>query len=267
MIKLRNVRLSATAGAQLRIWQTQINGAGDYAAQVSVVDKEFSRRNRKNNKTFREVHAALTRMCSGERRCCYCEDSQANQVEHFKPKSLYPELVFVWSNYLYACAICNPPKNSRFAVFDAAGNPRDVTRQPNAAIMPPAKGEPVLINPRREDPTKWMQLDLLGTFRFVPTVPAGSREFQRVEYTIQLLDLNRDLLPEARERAFGDYRARLYEYIEKRDAGASAKQRKPLIEAIRTMPHPTVWFEMKRQWRKIDELKTLFTKAPEALTW
>lgn len=267
MIKLRNVRLPAKANAQLKIWQTQIDGVGNYAAQVAVADKEFSRRNRKRNPTFREVRAALTRMCSGERRCCYCEDSQANQVEHIKPKSLYPEVVFVWSNYLYACAICNPPKNSRFAVFDATGNFRDVTRQTNAPIMPPPKGKSVLINPRREDPTKWMQLDLLGTFQFVPTVPAGSREFQRVEYTIRLLDLNRDLLPEARERAFGDYRARLYEYIEKRDAGASAKQLKLLVRAIQTMPHPTVWFEMKRHWQKVGELKMLFTNAPEALNW
>lgn len=267
MIKLRNVRLSATANAQLRIWQAGVDGVGDYAAQVIAADKEFSRRNRKSNPTFRDIRAALTRMCSGERRCCYCEDSQANQVEHIKPKSLYPELVFAWPNYLYACAICNPPKNNRFAIFDATNNVIDVTRQNNHAIAPPQRGEPVLFNPRRDDPTAWMQLDLLSTFLFVPIAVAGSKEFKRAEYTIGLLDLNRDLLPEARKRAFGGYRAQLYEYIEKRNAGASHQYLSLLEKAIRTMPHPTVWFEIKRQHRRIPELKKLFTKVPQALNW
>ncbi|MBL8187167.1 MAG: hypothetical protein JNK38_04125 [Acidobacteria bacterium] len=267
MIKLRNVRLPATANAQLKIWQNEIDRLGNYADQVIAAHKKFKSRNHKDNKTFSQVRTALTRMCSGERRCCYCEDSQANQVEHIKPKSLYPEHVFVWSNYLYACAICNSPKNNRFAVFDSADNVVNVARQNTAPAAPPQPGEPVLINPRRENPTEWMQLDLLSTFWFVPIATPGSKEYKRVEYTIELLDLNRDLLPEARQRAFGDYRARLYEYIEKQKNGASTRQFSYLTKAIQTMPHPTVWFEMKRQHPAIKELNDLFTLAPEALNW
>ncbi len=267
MIKLRNVRLSATANAQLKIWQTEIDGLGNYADQVATAHKKFTSRNRKGNPTFGQVRTALTRMCSGERRCCYCEDSQANQVEHIKPKSLYPEHVFVWSNYLYACAICNSPKNNRFAVFDSTDNVVNVARQHTAPVVPPQPGEPVLINPRRENPTEWMQLDLLSTFWFVPIATPGSKEYKRVEYTIELLDLNRDLLPEARQRAFGDYRARLHEYIEKRRIGASTRQLSHLVKALQTMPHPSVWFEMKRQHQRIPELNWLFAQIPNVLNW
>lgn len=35
-------------------------------------------------------------------------------------------------------------------------------------------GCPALIDPTREDPLQFFQLDLLGTFEFVPISPAGS---------------------------------------------------------------------------------------------
>ena len=33
------------------------------------------------------------------------------------------------------------------------------------------------------------------------------------------------------------------------------------------MSHPTVWREMQRQQQLMPELETLFSHAPEALTW
>ena len=48
----------------------------------------------------------------------YCEDSVGDEVEHHRPKNLYPDHTFLWDNYLYACGPCNGPKNNRFAVFD-----------------------------------------------------------------------------------------------------------------------------------------------------
>ena len=33
-------------------------------------------------------------MCAGAKRCMYCEDSAADEVEHHLPKNLYPEFVF-----------------------------------------------------------------------------------------------------------------------------------------------------------------------------
>ena len=49
----------------------------------------------------------------------YCEDSVADEVEHFRPKDLYPDVVFAWRNYLYACGQCNGGKNNRFSIVRA----------------------------------------------------------------------------------------------------------------------------------------------------
>lgn len=42
--------------------------------------------------------------------CAYCEDKCFGEVEHFRPKSKFPELVYRWSNWLLACSACNRTK-------------------------------------------------------------------------------------------------------------------------------------------------------------
>ena len=42
--------------------------------------------------------------------CAYCEETDRGEVEHFRPKKLYPELVYVWLNWLFACRACNQAK-------------------------------------------------------------------------------------------------------------------------------------------------------------
>ena len=78
-----------------------------------------------SNPTFRKVRESLTRMCSGAQRCVYCEDSVGDEVEHIEPKDLYPCLVFLWTNYVYACGRCNGGKSNKFAVVsgDRLGRP------------------------------------------------------------------------------------------------------------------------------------------------
>ena len=47
-------------------------------------------------------------------KCAYCESginaSRSQQVEHFKPKALFPSLAYDWSNYFLACNGCNGAK-------------------------------------------------------------------------------------------------------------------------------------------------------------
>jgi uncharacterized protein (TIGR02646 family) len=47
-------------------------------------------------------------------KCAYCESlinaSRSQQVEHFKPKSLFPSLAYDWANYFLACNGCNGAK-------------------------------------------------------------------------------------------------------------------------------------------------------------
>jgi uncharacterized protein (TIGR02646 family) len=42
--------------------------------------------------------------------CAYCEQVCKGEVDHFRPKSLFPEHVYEWSNWVYACHTCNHNK-------------------------------------------------------------------------------------------------------------------------------------------------------------
>jgi uncharacterized protein (TIGR02646 family) len=212
----------------------------------------------------------LDAMCRGPRRCMYCEDAPADEIEHFKPKDLHPELAFAWSNYLYACGTCNSPKNNQFAVIAGRASPSiiDVTRKRGTPVVPTRRGRPALINPLKEDPLHFIQLDLIDTFEFVPIAPAGSLDYLRAEYTLDVLRLNdRDYLIKARERAFESFAAILYEYIGKRAAGSSKNALSRYRKSILRSPHQTVWAEMKRQCENIPWIKQRFLAAPEALKW
>jgi uncharacterized protein (TIGR02646 family) len=269
MIRLPETSLPDNTQRQLNRYQNRIDVISDYAKRVAEAKAKFKAYNVQINPTFRSVRSVLAELCSGARRCMYCEDSCADEVEHFRPKDIYPELVFVWENYLYACGPCNGPKNNQFAVFaHSNGQFTSVARLRGAPIVPPEEGDSVLIDPHREDPLEFMELDLRDTFWFLPVGATDTIQRQRAEYTIQCLRLNeRDLLPAARREAYGSYRARLREYIVWRDEGKSQSQLEGLIIALRGMQHPTVWQEMKRQGHRLPELQPLFEAAPEALDW
>ncbi len=249
MIHLSHHDLSQPAQVKLNGWQQTVDSTIDYERRVSQAKKLFSQHNTSNSPTFRHVRQVLTKMCSGARRCSYCEDSVADEVEHIKPKDLYPEAVFAWENYLYACGPCNGPKNNKFSVFSHATSQfTNVTRRSGAPVVEPEAGEPVLINPRIENPLDLLQLDLAGTFYFLPLINLQFKSRQRAEYTIKVLRLNdRDYLVTARAEAFDSYRARLYQYINDKNKGVPQKQLNNLIEALQRMQHPTVWREMQRQ--------------------
>lgn len=261
MLRIGPQALPERAAAQLGVWQGQVAAAGDYAQRVAEARRLFQRSNTRRQSTFRAVRAALAELCAGARRCMYCEDSAADEVEHFRPKALYPDLAFAWDNYLYACGPCNLVKGQRFAVLRSR-RLIEVTRPAGAPVQPPVAGAPAPIDPRHEDPLELLELDLRGTLFFVPRAAQGIARL-RAEYTIELLGLNaRDYVVEARREAYGSYRARLSEY-----ARATASRRGRLVAALKGMGHPTVWAEMKRQQARLSELRPLFAAAPEALTW
>lgn len=74
----------------------------------------------------KEVKDALIKMFHGK--CAYCESKirtvAYGDIEHFFPKSLYPDLTFIWKNLLLACSICNNAthKGTKFPLDDQ-GNP------------------------------------------------------------------------------------------------------------------------------------------------
>ena len=269
MLRLPDQHLPAAAMRGLQKFQKEIDAIPEYERRVETAKAKFKSRNTVNSATFGQVRNTLTAMCSGVQRCGYCEDSAAVEIDHHRPKTLYPEMTFVWENYVYSCGGCNRPKSDNYAVFlDSTGELQSVARPASSPIVPPASGDMVLIDPRHENPLEFMRLDLLNTFRFRPIGLPESRNYQRAEYTIATLQLNtRSYLPPAREQAYQGYLSHLHRYIRWRDMEQYAERINEPIQAILHDSHPTVWAEMKRQRLLIIDLKTLFEQAPEALNW
>ena len=262
MLKIENGWLPQVHQDTLARYQADVDAEPTYKKQVAAAKRLFKSRNRSENSTFTAVRKELTRLCSDSRRCMYCEDSVADEVEHFRPKNLYPEVVFAWMNYLYACGPCNGGKNNKFVVIDDTGALIDVTRPYKAPVVRPESGDAALIDLRRENPLDFLMLDLHETFEFTPIADAGTHDYERASYTIEVLGLNdRDYLVMARKTAFENYRALLYTYGQECDP-----QRRSIgMRAIRDNYHPTVWWEMKRQRQRWEELADLFAHAPEFL--
>ena len=46
--------------------------------------------------------------------CGYCERNCRGEVDHFRPKSLFPESVYDWGNWIFACHDCNQAKSGKW---------------------------------------------------------------------------------------------------------------------------------------------------------
>lgn len=265
MIRLPNINLPTTPDDKLKDYQADVDGKTTYAEKVAEGKRLFSSRNTRSNATFRAVRQKLTEMCAGAQRCVYCEDSVGDEVEHIKPKDLYPEAVFRWDNYVYACGRCNGHKSNKFAVIDDDEELIVVTRPRGATVDPPAPGQSAFVNPREEDALTLFEVDLVDTFMILPAFDLEASALQRAEFTIETLDLNRDVLIEARRNAFSGYRARLFEYGMRKVLGddLSAFRAEFLSSA-----HPTIWEEIKRQGAGLGQnIPGLLDANPEVMGW
>jgi uncharacterized protein (TIGR02646 family) len=136
---------------------------------------------------FRPALAALRRMAGDTERCMYCLDSHGTDVEHFWPKSPYPERMFAWTNLLLGCAECGRLKGDRF---------------------PLDSGAPLLVDPSAEDP--WEHLDFdSDTGNLMARVDRASGEPSRKgATTVDLLQLDaREALSNVYKRTFRRLRA------------------------------------------------------------
>lgn len=275
MIKLRDQALSTQALAQLAKHQATIDSELDYAAQVVKAQNIW----KPQNNAFVEVKDTLITMCPGTRRCCYCEDAMGTDIEHFKPKVLYPELTFEWTNYLLACSACNSTaKGDRFAIFDATGTEYDVTRHPKAPKIKPMDGDPLLINPRFEDPLEFLRIAIHSNFHFQPRPHLSASDQRRAEYTVDLLKLNiRVELVDWRRQAYKVFVGWVdtYRRYKINDPSRLTEHK----EELKKCNHLAVWEEMKRiykernsRWPRLTarynvllEINDLFTELPEVL--
>lgn len=146
-------------------------------------------------KFFPEIRAHLQDRFSSK--CAYCENRvERVDVENFRPKTrasnldrrvdddCYWWLVFEWTNYLPACRQCNSMKGTRFPIKGRRARPGDVGPALDAE-------RPLLLDPCADDATEI--LIFLDDGRV-------TSEDERGKVTIDVLDLNRSTLVEARQR-------------------------------------------------------------------
>ena len=157
VLELKDPGLDRTTKMALASYQEAVDAAGGYAEQVEFAAKDFPKKNQKSNRAFRVVRAQLERMCASPGRCAWCEDSEAGEIDHIRPKSLYPGETFSWPNFLRCCGGCNKAKGDRFALVEG-DELVDITRRPRALVVPPRRGTHAVIDPRVEDPLRLLEL-------------------------------------------------------------------------------------------------------------
>ena len=268
MRQLTRGELPKDAAKNLKSYQARVDKEASYAGKIEAARNMFRSTNTRNNKSFRQIREALTKMSRGNNRCAYCEDSVAEDVEHFQPKSWYPELCFVWENYLYACGPCNGRKSNRFAVIaPVSGEIIHLVREPKAIPIPPVEGEPLMIDPSRENPLDFLFLDLSGTFRYLPQRRLTDQQKARAVYSIETLQLNdRAHLVEGRADAFETYWHHLTLYVRQKIDGSVADMARTRHSLLK-LSFSSVWEAMKSQRHLDPGLNELLEKAPEALRW
>lgn len=100
-------------------------------------------------------------------KCVYCESyvdvtCYAN-IEHYHPKSIYPDQTFQWENLYMGCTLCNTPKNA----FDTGIEP--------------------FVHPENEEPEDFLTFD---DMMYVPKYANGT-DYQKAWNVIQQCDLQR----------------------------------------------------------------------------
>ena len=278
MLKIQQRALDVATTTFLSKLQTKVDDGADYPARVSTARSEWKKKTNTNDgkAAFKSIRETLGTMCIGSVRCAYCEDSVADEVEHIKPKSLFPEDTFRWSNYLFACGPCNGPKNDQYGVIQG-DQVIEFKRGRKDPIVPPPVGQSGFIDPRHEDPFDFLEIDLggrtpdgknlEGTFRIVVRDGLPPLEAARANFTIRVLDLNREETRKARENAFGGFRARIFEYVQKKEDGLGEAALEQLQRGILSTPHLSVFEDMRRQKDFLPEIAGLIDRAPEVLDW
>lgn len=290
MIQLLHRELDKKTAGELKKLQAKIDAMPDFAKRADKAQSLWTSKGGKAGiEAFVKIGKELYKMCVFFGVCNYCEQSEANDIEHIFPKSFFPGFTFQWTNYLLACKQCNTGlKLDLCDVLDDGGNVIRLKRgeePPFSTIS--------FINPRTEDPNTFMVLNPLShKFELRPEI--SDTDEKKAKSTIDILELNtRDTLLQARRSAaryYYDTLCRLANILkaasrEELEAAVSPYDDRfnwelP-IESIKiellasyrqhitTFQHPSVWYAVKLIQSKTDnKWKSLFAQLPaEVLDW
>ena len=124
------------------------------------------------------------------------------QVDHYRPKSLYPWLAFDWRNYRLCGGVPNVAKLNNFPLEESTTRAKSVDDSLDQEL-------PLLL-----DPSRWGDADLLTfTANGEPacSLPKDELAVRRVRETITLLQLDREQLCAARREKWRECEVKLKE--------------------------------------------------------
>jgi hypothetical protein len=144
-------------------------------------DRRYS--NARKTKWFEPIIEKLCKQAGPGARCMFCSGSEASEVEHYKPLTVFPELAMTWKNYVWSCTPCNRNKSNRFPPDTEPGGK--------------------LINPINENVWEFFFIDKFGflTPLYDPTMGVP---MARSVTTRDILDLNRQAVQESRRLRYVD---------------------------------------------------------------
>jgi len=291
MIQLESKDLSIETQSRLDNLQREVDLKTTFADKAKEAKRLWGGKKGANagKVAFEEVTSVLEDMCVSKELCNYCEQNEANDIEHIAPKSFFPESAFVWDNYLLACKQCNSGyKLDKCFVIDAANSTHELARR----TQPTVGSTIAFINPRVENPNTYMMLNMLS-YKFDIHEDLSLIKKHKAEKTLEILKLNeRDELIHARKNASKYMYLRLEQLIkiietnsnqeleniltpddDVVDTTKSLENNKTIIIAsfkkdIQMHQHPSVWYAIKKVQSKVNaKWQKLFEKLPEALTW
>jgi hypothetical protein len=146
-----------------------------------------------------DVRGALYAMHG--RICAYCGSPASDQrgdVEHYRPKSVYPWLTYEFRNYLLGCRVCNSSrKSAEFPLFSRAKplryHPR-MSQDPDFLEEALAREKRLLLDPASDPVDDWLDIDYegddLSAVRPSAVAAADRALRQSVEQTIEFFGLN-----------------------------------------------------------------------------
>ncbi|ENQ8613764.1 TIGR02646 family protein [Vibrio fluvialis] len=126
MIKLSRPTIPNILKMNQTQWQKALDAAiGTYGSYKKIPPDEKE----KLIKHYRHKDIQDPLFKSSENKCAFCECTPTEgghiEVEHFKPKSLYPNATFEWKNFLPSCKKCNNSKLTHDTVSKPIVNPYD----------------------------------------------------------------------------------------------------------------------------------------------
>ena len=190
--------LNATLVARLAAETSGITSAADPKAEA---EKRYG--NARKTKWFAPLVKELGKLAGPGERCMFCSGSESSDVEHYRPKALWPELAMTWENFLWSCTPCNRGKSSRF----------------------PPETEPGgrLINPMDENVWDFFFIDDFGflTPRF--DIAANEPNARGVS-TRDLLSLNREAVQDSRLMRLNSLRQQVHDALTLMSQGRLSKQ-------------------------------------------